>query len=237
MPAPLFLALPGNEDACERLALALGGEMGRLTLRPFPDGESYVRIATPVSARDVVLVATLKRPNDKVLPLLFAADALRDRGAARIGLVALYLAYMRQDARFEPGEAITARSFAALISRSVDWLLTVDPHLPRIARLTDLYAIPARVVHSAADLGNWIAANIRSPLIIGPDAESRQWVDGIAAAACSPSTVLTKTRRGDATVIESIPDLGDNRSCTPVLVDDIISTGQTMIAAIEHLRD
>jgi ribose-phosphate pyrophosphokinase len=78
---------------------------------------------------------------------------------------------------------------------------------------------------------------VKSPLIIGPDQESRQWVQGIAAAACAPSTVLTKTRRGDVDVIESTLDAADHRACTPVLVDDIIATGQTMVTAIRHLRE
>jgi ribose-phosphate pyrophosphokinase len=194
-------------------------------------------VETDPTSRHVAIVATLDNPNEKTLPLIFLADALRDLGATRVGLVAPYLSYMRQDARFRPGEAITSRSFAALMSNHVDWLLTVDQHLHRYAALSDVYAIPATAVHVATDLGMWIAANIDSPFIIGPDAESRQWVDGIAAAAHAPSTVLTKTRRGDGEVIESIPELGDHpASHTPVLVDDIISTGQTMIAAIRHLR-
>jgi len=205
-------------------------------MRDFPDGETYIRVDTPPAAREVVLVATIRHPNDKTLPLIFLADAVRDLGASRVGLVAPYLAYMRQDARFRPGEAVTSRSFARLISRSMDWLLTVDPHLHRFATLRDLYSVPAAAAHAAPDLGKWIAYNISSPWIIGPDAESFQWVKGIAAAAGAPFSVLAKDRRSDTEVIESIPDSSAYRSRTPVLVDDIISTGHTMIAAIEHLR-
>lgn len=178
---------------------------------------------------------TLARANDTILPLLFLADTLRDLGAKHVGLVAPYLAYMRQDARFHPGEAVSSRSFARLISRSVDWLITVDPHLHRIARLGDIYDVPATTVHVAGELGTWIVANVPSPFIIGPDAESRQWVEAVASAAAAPSTVLTKIPRGDTDVVESIPDLSAHRACTPVLVDDMISTGETMLAAIAHL--
>lgn len=234
---PLFFALPGNAGVAERLATALSGEVGSLTLRDFPDGESYVRVDTSPESRDVVIVCTLARPNDKVLPLLFLADTVRTLGARRVGFVAPYLAYMRQDARFHPGEALTSRAFATLLSRATDWLVTVDPHLHRLATLRAVYTVPAIAVHVAAELGRWIAENVEFPLIIGPDEESRQWADGIAAAADAPSTVLAKVRRGDADVVESIPALGVHRSRTPVLVDDIISTGQTMIAALRHLRD
>lgn len=237
MDAPLLFALPGNDLFTERLALAVNGEVGALAVHEFPDGETYLRVDTSPASRDVVLVSTLRHPNEKALPMLFLAEAVHDLGARRVGLLAPYLAYMRQDARFHAGEAVTARSFAGLISRAVDWLITVEPHLHRFTALDELYTIPTTVVHATADIGHWMATNVASPFIIGPDAESRQWVDGIATAANAPSTVLTKVRRGDADVVESVPELGDHRGCTPVLVDDIISTGQTMVAAVRHLRD
>jgi ribose-phosphate pyrophosphokinase len=237
MPQPLFFPLPGNEVFAERLASAVDGECGLLTVRDFPDGESYVRVDTDPFGRDVMLVATLRHPNEETLPLIFLADAVRELGARHVGLVAPYLAYMRQDTRFRNGEAVTSRSYAKLISRAVDSLLTVDPHLHRVRRLHELYSIPATAIHVATELGQWIAANVKSPLIIGPDQESRQWVNGIAAAADAPSIVLTKTRRGDTDVVESGLGAANHRSCTPVLVDDIISSGQTMVTAIQHLRE
>lgn len=237
MSQTLFFPLPGNEVFAERLAAAVDGECGLLSLRDFPDGESYVRVDTDPAGRDVQLVATLRHPNDETLPLIFLADAVRELGATRVGLIAPYLAYMRQDTRFRDGEAITSRSYARIISRTVDSLLTVDPHLHRVTRLRELYSIPATAVHVATEIGLWIAANVKSPLIIGPDQESRQWVEGIAAAASAPSIVLTKTRRGDTHVFESALGATEHRACTPVLVDDIIATGQTMVTAIQHLRE
>jgi ribose-phosphate pyrophosphokinase len=237
MDTPLLFALPGNEQFTEQLAPAVNGEVGALVVREFPDDESYVRVDTDPASHDVVIVSTLRHANEKTLHVVFLADTVRELGARRIGLVAPYLAYMRQDARFHAGEAVTSRSFAGLLSRTVDWLITVEPHLHRFRALDELYTIPATAVHATAAIGMWIAANVASPFIIGPDAESRQWVDGIATSANAPSTVLTKVRRGDADVVESIPDMGDHRACTPVLVDDIISTGQTMVAAVRHLRD
>ena len=155
---------------------------GVLTAHTFPDGESLVRVDTDPRDRDVVIVATLHAPNAVVLPLLFLADALRDLGARQVGLVAPYLAYMRQDARFHPGEAITARSFADLISNAVDWVVTVDPHLHRFTSLADIYRAPAVAVHTARTIGEWVAAHVPHPLIVGPDGESRQWAESVAAA-------------------------------------------------------
>jgi ribose-phosphate pyrophosphokinase len=234
---PLFLSAPGNEDFTERLATASAGTVGAVTVHTFPDGESLVRIDTAPASRDIVIVSTFRRPNEQTLPLIFLADTARELGARRVGLVAPYLPYMRQDTRFHAGEAITSRSFARLLSRAVDWLITVEPHLHRFAALDEVYTIPTTAVHVTRELARWIADNVRAPFLIGPDAESRQWVEGIARAASAPFTVLTKQRRGDTDVIESIPELGDHRSRTPVLVDDIISTGTTMVAALRHLGE
>jgi phosphoribosylpyrophosphate synthetase len=84
-----------------------------------------------LTSRTVVLACSLARPDEKTLPLLFAADAARDLGAAKVLLAAPCLAYLRQDRRFHAGEAVTSRSYAALLSRAFDALVTADPHLHR----------------------------------------------------------------------------------------------------------
>ena len=129
MTAPLFFALPGNEAMTCSLADRLGAEQGDVELRAFPDGETYLRFAADVAGRSIAITCTLDRPNDKMLPLIFAAATARELGAAQIGLVAPYLAYMRQDRRFKPGEAVTSKQTAQLLSNAFDWLVTVDPHL------------------------------------------------------------------------------------------------------------
>ena len=229
------IGLPGNEALTAGFARDLGAELGSAELRRFPDGETYARIRSECAGRDVVLAATLHEPDNLLLPLVFLADAAREMGAARVGLVAPYLAYMRQDARFQPGEAVTSRSFARLISSSFDWLVTVDPHLHRYRSLGELYTIPARVVHAAPLVAAWISDNVSDALLVGPDAESEQWVADVASRAGAPCVVLTKTRHGDHDVEVSLPDVDRWRGRTPVLVDDIISTARTMIATVGHL--
>ena len=90
--------------------------LGTVESRRFPDGETYLRIDGECADKSVVLVCTLDRPNDKILPLVFLADAARALGARRVGLVAPYLAYLRQDRQFRAGEAVTSRTFARLVS-------------------------------------------------------------------------------------------------------------------------
>ena len=236
MTRVLVLPLPGNEDLAGRLAERLKAEMGKIETRNFPDGETYLRIGSDVTGREVVLVCTLDRPDPKFLPLAFAATTARQLGAARVGLVAPYLAYMRQDKRFRDGEAVTSTTFATFLSSTFDWLVTVDPHLHRYRSLDEIYSIPTSIVQSAPLLADWIAANARAPLIIGPDVESEQWVREVAARAKSPYRVLSKKRRGDRDVEISIPDLHEFSGRTPVLVDDIVSSGRTMLETVRHLK-
>ena len=233
---PLLFAFPGNERLAALLAPALGAETGEAVLRHFPDGESYWRYETPVAGREVALLCTLDRPDDKAFALLFAAAAGRELKAKRIGLIAPYLAYMRQDHRFQPGEAITSGTFAKLVSGEIDWLVTVDPHLHRRSSLDEIYSVPTRALHAAPLIAQWIGDNVENPLLIGPDRESEQWVAAVARGARAPHIVLRKIRRGDREVEVSVPDLAQWKGRTPVLVDDIISTGQTMIVTLKHLK-
>ncbi|HUQ04924.1 MAG TPA: ribose-phosphate pyrophosphokinase [Kofleriaceae bacterium] len=232
----VVISVPGSETSAERLRSRLDAEAGAATVRHFPDGEIYVRIDSPVAGRDVVLVCGLDRPADKILPFLFLAATARDLGARRVGLVAPYLSFMRQDSRFHPGEGITSTYFAGLVSGAVDWLVTVDPHLHRWSSLAEIYKIPTEVVHAAPAIADWVKKHVPSPVLLGPDAESEQWVAAVAARIDAPYQVLEKTRRGDRDVSVSPPDPARCDGHTPVLVDDIISTGRTMIETLRHLR-
>jgi ribose-phosphate pyrophosphokinase len=233
----LVLPLPGSEALGEGLARALRADLREIESRRFPDGETYVRLPTEVEGREVVLVCTLANPDEQALRLLFSARTARELGAASVTLVAPYLAYMRQDVRFRPGEAVTSRHFAELVSREVDRLVTVDPHLHRHASLGEIYAIPAEAVRAARLIADWIAANVAAPLVVGPDSESDQWVSEVAERAGAPYVVLRKERHGDRDVDISAPDLAAWTGRTPVLVDDIVSSGRTMIAAARRLID
>ena len=227
---------PGNESLGRRIAETLGADVASLTMRQFPDEESYVRLSAACAGRDVIVVATLDRPNPKVLPLLFLVDLAHELRASRVILVAPYLAYMRQDTRFKSGEAVTSRSFAKLLSGGIDALVTVDPHLHRYQALAELYSVPAHVIHAAPLVAEWIQAEVERPLLVGPDSESGQWVADVARRASAPYVVLEKTRRGDRHVEVSVPDVERWRDHRPVLVDDIISTARTMIETVRRLK-
>lgn len=234
--SPILFTLPGNEAFGAQLRQYLHCDAGDLQVRRFPDGESGVRFFTPVAGRDVVLVAALDRPDGKIMPLYLAASVARELGARSVGLIIPYLPYMRQDAQFKEGEGIAAIHFARLISSCCDWFVTVDPHLHRFHDLSGFYTAKSRVVHSAPAIANWIAGHVEQPVIFGSDAESEQWVAAIAAEAACPYAILNKTRGSDREVVVSVPDASFWVGMTPVLVDDIVSTARTMIAAAAQIE-
>jgi ribose-phosphate pyrophosphokinase len=236
MSAPLLFCLDGNEKLYADLLQRTPLERGDCLLRHFPDGESYVRILSACAGRDAVILCSLHQPDRLILPLLFCADTLRELGARSVGLLVPYLAYMRQDARFQTGEAVSSGLFAQLLSAHFDWLITVDPHLHRHHSLAEIYSIPHAVVHAAPLLADWVRQQVERPLLIGPDSESAQWVAAVAARVDAPWAVLEKVRRGDRNVEIVMPDFGRWPQHTPVLVDDIISTGHTLLEATAQLR-
>jgi len=231
-----IVAFPPAQACADRIASRLDAPVCALESREFPDGEVYLRVVGDVAGADVAVVAQLRDPDPQIPGLLFLADALRELGARHVGLVAPYLPYMRQDTRFQPGEAITSRSFAKLVSAAFDWLVTVDPHLHRHASLDALYRIPTAVVPSAPAIATWLQACVAKPHLIGPDEESRQWVSEVAALAGCPYSVLRKHRSGDREVAIDLPDMAAVRGHTPVLVDDIVSSAHTIAAAARQLQ-
>lgn len=232
----VLLPFPPQRALAETLASSLRARLGRLEWRRFPDGESLVAIDEDLQDADVAIVASLHHPDEMALALRFAAATAREFGARSVGLIAPYLAYMRQDTRFHPGEAVSAPLFARFLEESFGWLVTADPHLHRNPELSSLYRIPARRVPTAPLVADWIRDNIPDAIVIGPDSESAQWVSDIARRAGAPYQVLNKLRRGDRDVEVSLPDVDAARGRNPVIVDDIVSSGRTAIETLEQLK-
>lgn len=229
-----ILCLDGHTALAEAMAQHLGAKILPLERRLFPDQEYYFNLTDSVQGEDVLILCHLHQPNDKSLALWFMARHLRDMGARSIGLLAPYLAYMRQDIRFQPGESLTSRYFAELISQLFDWMITVDPHLHRYHNLGEIYSIPSMVLHATTAIATHIAG-IEEALVVGPDEESAQWAREVATAAGCEHLVLNKVRSGDRDVAIQIPNIDRYRKHRPILVDDIISTGRTMLRTAEQL--
>lgn len=236
MSSSVLFTIPGNEALGNSILKLLDAEKGEAVIRHFPDGETYVKVLTNMYEKDAIIVCSLYHPDDKILPLYFLAKTLREFRASSVTLVAPYLAYMRQDKRFADGECISSVLFAELISRFVDILITIDPHLHRRSSLNEIYSIHTSVLHAISLISKWIKDNVQKPVLIGPDSESEQWVSKVAADANAPYIVLEKIRKGDRNVKVSVPQVEKYKEYTPVLIDDIISTGKTMIETIGLLK-
>ena len=218
------------------MAEAMKANKGRLEQRKFPDDESYLRVLSDCTNQDVIIFCNLYQPDNKILQLLFLIYTVKEMGAKRVGLITPYLPYMRQDKQFFDGECVSSRPFSKLLSSALDLLVTMDPHLHRYHSLDEIYTLKSRVVPAAPLIAEWIQQNIANPLLIGPDIESEQWVCEVARMAQAPFQVLNKIRHDDTHVEISLPELEQYQEATPVLIDDIISSGYTMLETIKHLK-
>ena len=240
-PKTCVINFAAEEKSIQQVCESLDARLLPIDYHRFPDGESYVRIiekeGEDLNNARIIVVSNLHQPDAKMLQLYFLCETLRELGVSRIELLVPYLPYMRQDIRFKPGEGITSRYFAKWVSQFVDRLITVDPHLHRYKALSDIYSIDTELIHASDSIAQWIGNNIQNAILIGPDSESEQWVKAVAEKANCPFLVLEKIRHGDRDVEVSVPDAERYRHCTPVLIDDIISTGKTMLQTALHLQN
>ena len=231
MKPALLLHFDDEAALASSLAQALDVPAAVISRHRFPDGECRLTLP-PALPAEVLLLRGLHQPNEKLAELAITAPAARALGAQRLVLVAPYLAYMRQDMAFHPGEAVSQRHVAALLAHLFDAVLTVDPHLHRITSLDEAMPGSRGVALSAAEsLGRFIHQQVPGAYLVGPDEESRQWVGVAARDLGLDHAVCVKQRRGDRDVQVTLP--------TPlpvpmagravVLIDDVASTARTLI--------
>jgi ribose-phosphate pyrophosphokinase len=212
------------------LAAALQVPLHRIARHRFPDGELKLTLPPHLSGT-VVLLRSLHQPNEKLVELLLTAPAARELGAQRLLLACPYLAYMRQDIAFQPGEVVSQRHIARLLAHSFDGLVTVDPHLHRISSLDEVMPGSRGIAVSAASLlGDWLAQQVQRPFLLGPDEESAQWVRVAAQALGLDHAWCHKQRLGDHEVVIALPEV-DLAGRAVVLIDDMASTGRTLLGA------
>lgn len=218
------------------LAAECGIPVHGIDLHRFPDGESLVRVKG--RADTALLFRSLDDPNAKLVELLLAASALRDGGAGKVVLVAPYMAYMRQDMAFREGEAVSQRVIGRLVADWFDAVVTVDPHLHRITALSEVMpGIPALAVSAAPAIAQAIGGDLDPrTLLVGPDSESRPWVESIARPLGLELLVGEKVRDGDRAVTLRVPGIEAARGRPVMLVDDLISSGTTLIACTQLLH-
>ena len=234
----MIITSGGNSiKIAKALARQLKAVYSPLTISSFPDGDIYLKFNTALKGKTLVIVQSFQPHADQsLLRIFFAAKTAKDLGARKVILVAPYLAYMRQDTRFPPGEAISSRIMAEMLNKSVDKIITLDPHLHRYKSLKEIFTIPAVKITANEALAGYIQKHCTNEIIMGPDGESYQWAEDIARRIHIQATVLHKTRFSSRQVqvkmVTPIPIKGKN----VVIVDDIISTGHTIAEAAKQAK-
>jgi ribose-phosphate pyrophosphokinase len=227
-----MLVVPGPRSPllASRLGSALGCPVAQVEHKHFPDGEVYVRIGQPLRGEDVVIVQTTW-PNDALVALLLLQDAARRRGAGRITVVVPYFAYARQDRMFNDGEPISAEAVMKLLGQEADRLLTVDLHRPATLGALKLPTSNVSAVPAIADHFRALPPNV----VLAPDKNALDRTKACAKLLGADVDHLVKRRVTPDTVEITTHDL-DVAGRRVLIVDDIISTGGTMVAAAQELR-
>lgn len=223
----LLLAFDDEQVLAMRLADALGWPMQTVQRHVFPDGETRLRLPPALPPR-VALLRGLQQPNAKLTELWLTAAGARELGVSHLTLVSPYLAYMRQDMAFTPGEVVSQRHLGRLLAQAFDTVLTVDPHLHRVSSMDEV--LPGRrglALSAAPLLGAWLAQRVPGALLVAPDEEAEQWVAAAAAHQGLRYLVSRKQRRGDHDVSVAVPDAEVSGQAV-VLLDDMASTGRTL---------
>ena len=231
----LIIGFPEYADQTEGLARAADLPFTILDIHHFPDGESKITLPG-LLPKQVILVRSLDHPNDRLVELILAAAGARQLGAEHISLVAPYLCYMRQDKAFHAGEVVSQPVIGSCLASHFDALLTVDAHLHRVHSLSDAVPVSPAINLTATDpMAHFLQDRVDAPYLIGPDGESEQWVAAIASHYGFDYAVAEKERLGDRQVKIRMPDCGyENRNL--VLVDDVASTGRTLLEAARLLQ-
>lgn len=229
-----LLCFEEERSIAGRAAEAAGLGFAVVERHRFPDGELRLRLPAALPER-VVVWRGLHQPNEKLVELLLTARTARQLGARHLTLVTPYLAYMRQDIAFNPGEAVSQRIVGAFLADLFDAVITVDPHLHRVATLAEAIPVQDAIVLSGAPLlADHIASQRTNVLLIGPDEESQQWVAQAAARHGWDSGVCRKTRHGDRQVDIELPER-PMAGRAVVLMDDVASSGHTVAQAARLL--
>ncbi len=237
-PAGELVLIGGSAN--RPLAQAIADELGVLLwpveISRFPDGEAHVLVGASVRDRDVYVIQPTSTPVDEnLMELLLLADACFRDGAARLTAVIPYFGYARQDRRAKGRESVAARVVADMLGvAGIDGVIGLDLHSPAIegflsVPLEHLTAVPT------------IASALRSArrddsVVVAPDLGATKLAERYAQILEVPVAVVQKTRLGPEEV-KATAVVGDVRGKSPIIVDDMISTGGTIEAAIHALMD
>ncbi|MBV9772783.1 MAG: ribose-phosphate pyrophosphokinase, partial [Gemmatimonadetes bacterium] len=225
-----------NPPLAAAIAKELNVPLGQRVVERFPDGEVSVRIEESVRGKEVFVVQPTSPPvNDHLMELLAFTDALQRAAAERIVAVVPYFGYARADRRHRRREPITASLVAALMQTAgVDHLLAVDLHTPQIE---GFFGIPVDTLSAVSVLCDSLRRRLPADtVVVSPDAGRVQLATEYARRLDAGLAVLHKRRESgtETAVTHLVGDVG-GRAC--LLVDDMISTGGTLVQSVRALRE
>jgi len=233
----IIVSCSQGKHLAKKVANKIKKPYSELTVKKFPDNEIYLKFNTNVKNKKVMLVQSFYGDiNDLITEVLFAADTAKDLKAKSIALVAPYFPYLRQDKRFKPGEAVSLKVIADIIDKFFDEIYIIDPHLHRERTLSHIFKIKAHKLSACKEIADYIKKKIKNPIIIGPDWESYKWAGKVAIYCRCMSYILKKERVSARKVKISLNKKVNLKEKNIVIVDDIISTGHTILQAAKSLR-
>jgi ribose-phosphate pyrophosphokinase len=228
--------------ASQELAEAISAQTGFLNVtvvsKVFPDGESYVRLDGSVQGEDVAIVQTTCPPmqDGRLFQLAFMADAAKRSGAKKVLAVVPYLAYARQDKMFLPGEGISVETIARMLKAAgVDELLTVNIHSEPTLKM---FPFPAKTVSAISLLAEYfVKKGFKSAFALSPDKGAMYIAKQAQAVLGGDVGHLSKTRdRYTGQTVQTAEGLNVKDQAV-IILDDIISTGGTIVGAAKILRE
>jgi ribose-phosphate pyrophosphokinase len=226
---------PASQTLARKLAEELNVEYVPVEHKLFPDGESYLRIAADLKGKEVILCQGTHPPQDRhILQLLMIAKTVKERGASRLVAVVPYLAYARQDREFLQGEVVSIKVvLESMRFAGVDVLLTVNPHSPWALTSEDMEAVSVDVTKFLARK----VAELRRPFhLVGSPGKKGRFVAESAAEEIGAEPFHLISSRDPVTGQVTVKAEGVNAARKRVLlVDDIVSTGNTMVGAVKEL--
>ncbi|MEZ4599485.1 MAG: ribose-phosphate pyrophosphokinase [Syntrophotaleaceae bacterium] len=219
----------------ERLMQALDAQPGRCLIEVFPDGEIKVQVKEALEGRKVFLLQSTHAPaGAHLLELLLLADACRRRGAQSIVAIVPYFGYARQDRRVTGEEPIGARLVADLLACRCDRIIAFDLHTPAIEGFADIPLLHLTAVPLLAE--TYRKHRHSNDVLVAPDAGAVRLANRYGELLDLPVAYVEKVRKSDREVsVRAVT--GEVKDRSPVLVDDMISTGGTMVAAVKALLE
>lgn len=220
-----------NPELGLAVAAALGVSLGAISIHRFPDGELHVELREPVRGRVVYVVQSTGAPvGEALLELLLIADACHRGDARRIVALLPYVGFARQDRRQREGEALGIRVVSDIVAAGrFDRVVTIDLHAPATE---GCFACPVDHVSAIPLLAEAVSRTAaKERVVVAPDAGAAKMARHYARILGAPSAIVEKSRLGGDQV-EAAHVVGEVAGRAPVLVDDMISTGGTIAAAL-----